>query len=101
MTKLINLSLDQQADLLQNMSIEQLNQLFSKGTHIELNRDVADEIDEVDIATKIGLTGLSKEEILLIETNKKSAVLGDIIHYCKSLNLSIIDFLQDELVLSV
>jgi|GEM_PF-3956134 len=37
MNELTDFSLDQKADLLQNMSIEQLNELFRKGTPITLN----------------------------------------------------------------
>jgi hypothetical protein len=101
MTKLAKFSLDQQASLLQNMSIEQLNQLFSKGTPVTLNRDIPEEMEEEGIMSKIQLTGLTEEKIRVIETDKKNAVLWDIIHYCKGLNMSLIDFLQDELVLCV
>ena len=93
-------SLDQKANLLQNMSIEQLNHLFSNGTPITLNRDFEEVHDDTDLETKMQQTGLSETVIRTIETDKTQAVLTDIIQYCKGLNLSLVDFLQNELVLS-
>ena len=101
MTKTSNLSIDKQADLLQSMSIEHIKQLFDKGTTITFNRDVTIEVDDTDLATKMQQTGLPLETIKTIETDKTQAVLQDIIQYCKALNLPLIDFLQEELVLSV
>ena len=101
MTKLANYSLDQKANLLQNMSIEQLNYLFSQGTPVTLNRDFEEVYDDTDLETKMQQTGLSETIIRTIETDKTQAVLTDIIQYCKGLNLSLIDFLQKELVLAV
>lgn len=97
MTKLNNYSSDQKADLLQEMSVEQINQLFEKGTPITLNRNFSNGIDYELIAAKMQQTGLSEEVILTIEADKKQAVLQDIILYCKGLNLSLVAFLQDEL----
>lgn len=97
MTKLINYTSEQKATLLQEMSIEQLNQLFAKGAPITLSRDLPKDIDYELIAAKMGQTGLSEEVILTIETNKTQAVLQDIILYCKGLDLSLVPFLQDEL----
>ena len=98
MTKLANYSSDEQADLLQNMSIEQLNELFSRGTRIVLNRNIEEEADDADLATKMAQTGLSETVIRTIETDKTQAVLKDIIRYCDALNISLLGFLQNELV---
>ena len=98
MTKLANYSSDEQADLLQNMSIEQLNELFSRGTRIVLNRNIEEAVDDVDLVTKIEQTGLSETVIRTIETDKTQAVLKDIIRYCDGLNISLLGFLQNELV---
>ena len=94
-------SLDQKANLLQNMSIEQLNDLFSKGTPVTLNRDFEEVYDDTDLEIKMHQIGLSETVIRTIETDKTQAVLTDIIQYCKGLNLSLVDFLQKELVLAV
>jgi len=101
MNELTDFSLDQKADLLQNMSIEQLNELFRKGTPITLNWDFTEEWDKTDLAAKMEQTGLSEAIIRTIETDKTQAVLKDIIRYCKGLNVPLIDFLQEELVLEV
>ena len=101
MAKQTHYSLDQKANLLQNMSIEQLNYLFSQGTPVTLNRDFEDVYDDTDLETKMQQTGLSETVIRTIETDKTQAVLTDIIQYCKGLNLSLVDFLQNELVLAV
>ena len=98
MTKLANYSSDEQADLLQNMSIEQLNELFSRGTRIALNRNIEEEADDADLATKMAQTGLSETVIRTIETDKTQAILKDIIRYCDGLNISLLGFLQNELV---
>ena len=94
-------SLDQKANLLQNMSIEQLNNLFNQGTPVTLNRDFEEVYDDTDLEAKMQQTGLSETIIRTIETDKTQAVLTDIIQYCKGLNLSLVDFLQKELVLAV
>ena len=98
MTKLANYSPDEQADLLQNMSIEQLNELFSRGTRIALNRSIEEEANDADLTTKMVQTGLSETVIQTIETDKTQAVLKDIIRYCEGLNISLLGFLQSELV---
>ena len=98
MTKLANYSSDEQADLLQNMSIEQLNELFSRGTRIALNRNIEEDVDDADLVTKIEQTGLSETVIRTIETDKTQAILKDIIRYCDGLNISLLGFLQNELV---
>ena len=98
MTKLANYSPDEQADLLQNMSIEQLNELFSRGTRIALNRNIVEDTADTDLTTKMVQTGLSETVIRTIETDKTQAVLKDIICYCEGLNISLLGFLQSELV---
>ena len=98
MTKLANYSPDEQADLLQNMSIEQLNELFSRGTRIALNRNIVEDTADAGLTTKMAQTGLSETVIRTIETDKTQAVLKDIICYCEGLNISLLGFLQSELV---
>ena len=98
LTEQMDFTLKQKADMLQNMSIEQLNELFRRGTPVTLNWNFEEEWDETDLAAKIEQTGLSEAVIRTIETDKTQAVLKDIIRYCEGLNISLLGFLQSELV---
>ena len=50
---------------------------------------------ELTIQEKVKLTGLSKEEIIKIETNKQKATLEQIIEYCKGLKIKYEEFLPE------
>jgi uncharacterized protein YaaW (UPF0174 family) len=49
----------------------------------------------LSLSEKATKTGLTQEQILLIETDKSKASLSEIMHYCKGLGIEYADFLPE------
>jgi len=63
------------------------NLQLSELKEIETNSHLLEKINEDDLHHKIKITGLEKNIIILIETNKEKATLEQIITYCNTLHI--------------
>ena len=87
-----------QVDVNEEQAVNELDEQVMKITLKDLKVIVEEgllEERELTIQEKVKLTGLSKEEIIKIETNKQKATLEQIIEYCKGLKIKYEEFLPD------
>jgi hypothetical protein len=112
------MSIEEQEDLLQAMSAQELRALIAQGEWkifhnvvdektYDLDADYAFETSMVqeaiapslkkllNLSEKMNKTGLNQEQILLIETDKSKASLSEIMLYCKGLSIKYADFLPE------
>ena len=99
-------------DQIQNMSLTELKEIFEKartinppitlGSILEEESESLSLVEEPSVpygrpslAEKMQKTGLTKESITRVETNKQKATLEEIIAYCKGMGKSIKDFLPE------
>lgn len=117
MTKMIAMTIEEQENLLQSMSVKELLKLEESvewktnphnddetyGVDIEFSvqgtlvqKPPAPDLKKlIGIKTKIEKTGLTQAQIMLIETDKSKASLSEIMLYCKGLNIEFVDFLPE------
>jgi hypothetical protein len=111
------MSIEEQEDLLQAMSAKELRALIAQGEWKIYHNDVEKPYDLdtdyaittsmvqeaaaprlkklLSLSEKATKTGLTQEQILLIETDKSMASLSEIMHYCKGLGIEYADFLPE------
>lgn len=117
MIKMIAMTIEEQENLLQSMSVKELLKL-EESVVWKTNHHNDDEtyITDVEYSVQVSLvqeppapklrkliglsekmakTGLTQAQIKRIETDKSKASLSEIMLYCKGLNIEFVDFLPE------